>query len=206
MRSKFFIVVMAVFGIILLGSAINAHAASDTCLISMSPPTSFAVRIDTPSAGNGFSFGNVKLNTVYISSAPTVGISTVTNSGEVVADWKIRADDAAGWYLDDTNANKDTVGTDTATLCAIITTVATAPSDIDDGDFHISDDLLKNSPGGTDGEMNSDQYNDGGTDGDDVGAGEQRRLWIRLKTPDNTTTIDAQQFRMYIETYAPSEF
>jgi hypothetical protein len=131
----------------------------------------------------------------------------VTNSGSVVADWRRRADDAAGWYLDDNNSDKDVVGTDTATLCAIITATSDDPSDIDEGDFG-DEDLLNNTRTLTDCDMDGNQYSsDGsGVDGDSVGSGEQRRLWIRLKTPSNTTTIDAQQFRLYIEALASNTF
>jgi len=187
--------ILFVLTIFILGMAsLMAQQAEDSCVISMTPPTNYGVTIDTPTGG--LNLGNVNLDTVYFSSS-TVGISTVTNSGSVVSDWKIRGEALDTWTLIWSNGI-DGVQKDSATIAGILTSTTT------NAGTYGNNDLLMTSSGN----MVGDSYSsDGsGVDGDDVPASGQRRIHFRIHTPNQTTVTTQQRFKIIIEAYDPTTF
>lgn len=193
--------ILAVGMLLITGVSHAAVQDSDTCLISVTPPSNYEVTIATASAADGIDLGTVgTLGEVRYNTT----ITTVTNSGSVVSDWKIKVDNAATWMVDDSNSNIDTVGVDTVTICAVFgnTTSAVPTDDTYFGGGSV--DLLKT----TVQNMTTAAYNNGdaGVDGDNVGAGDAFRLHIRMRTPSGTTVTAKQQFRVTIEAHPSSEF
>ncbi|RLD16206.1 MAG: hypothetical protein DRI22_01485 [Caldiserica bacterium] len=187
--------ILLVLTIFVLGIAsLMAQEASDSCLILMSPPTEYGVKIDTPTGG--LNLGNVQLDTVYFSSS-TVGISTVTNSGSVVSDWKIRGVALDTWQLY-WGGGLDGVQKDSATIAAILTSTTT------NGGTFGSNDMVMTSAGSMTG--NSYSSDGSGVDGNDVPAGGQRRIHFRIHTPNQTTVTTQQRFRIIIEAYSADTF
>ena len=182
------------------GTANAAAEAQDTCLISVTPPSDYAIEITTASASDGIDLGTVgTLGEVRYNTT----VATVTNSGSVVSDWKISVDNAADWMVNDSNNDPDTVGVDTVTICAVLaeTTVA-VPTDDTYFDAVGATDLLRT----TAQNMSAGNYAYDTADGDNVGAASEYRLHIRMKTPSNTTVTAKQQFKVHIEAWASSTF
>ena len=184
-----------------------AHAGStSTCVIYVTPPTNYSVQISTPDGG--IDFGDVKLDTIYISSsvAGGIGISTVTNNGNVTSDWKIRAESLDDWTLTSRSGNtKDTVAEDQMNLTVILSST-TYEGDVGEGDFD-NYDIAEN----TSYDMFAGSYTITGSpaadgDGNGIQKDEQRRIWFRIKTPDNTTVKAEQKFRVYVEAWDAGTF
>ena len=182
--------------------AMNVEAATDSCLISVTPPTNYGITITTPSATNGIDFGSIALQDVEYNTL----VTTVTNSGSVVSDWKIKLESLDTWMVDDSNVamgadgDNTNVGVDTVTICAVLAETSVAvPSD---DTYFDAADLLKT----TLQNMASSSYAYDTADGNNVGAGTAYRLHTRIKGPSNTTVTSEQQFRITVETYASDEF
>ena len=198
-NKKFFKGLMALFTAILAFSGVSMAASTATCVIYVTPPSEFSVSIDTPTGG--INFGSVELDTVYISSAAGIGISTVTNNGQIVSDWKIRASVSDTWSLIPNSGNtKETVGMDQMNLCMVFKSTATSiigESDFADGDM--VDITTQN--------LDDPAFvAEAGYDGDNVGKDEKRHMFFRIRTPDNTTVTAQQRFRVIIDAYFPDEF
>lgn len=194
--------ILAVGMLLITGVGNAAVEDSDSCLISVTPPSDYGITITTASA-DGIDLGTVgTLGEILYNTT----ITTVTNSGEVVSDWKIRVDDAVTWVVDDSNTDANAVGVNTVTICAVFGSTTSAVPEDDtyfDADSD-SVDLLRT----TVQNMTTTAYNNGDAevDGDNVGAGDAFRLHIRMMTPSDTTVTTKQQFRVTIEAHESTSF
>ena len=174
---------------------------SDTCLITVQPPTNYSIRIDTPSV-NGIDFGTINLQQVKYNTA----ITTVTNDGSVVSDWKIKVTKLNTWMVDDSNTgmgadgDSTNVGVDTVTISAVLAETSVGVPTDDTYFDTVGDcyDLLKTSLVN----MTSDYHSYSTADGDDVPATQQYRLHTRIKGPQSTTDTGVQQFTLTIEAWS----
>ncbi|MFH1415066.1 MAG: hypothetical protein ABIH89_03140 [Elusimicrobiota bacterium] len=191
------IIGILVVGIILLLPAAGMAAIEDAevCTISITMGTlAYGVTMTTPT----ISFANVVLDSTNVYTA---GVSTVTNSGDIISDWKIKGEkvSASTWTLVHAGG-KDVVGENQATLCAILTPVATY--DVKNSSFTDADVIQA---AGAVANMTTTGFAEG-ADGDNVPAAGVRRLWFRLHTPSSTTSDDEQKFKITIEAHPSSAF
>ncbi len=198
--SKIILIILSM--LIISGISYAQSQAEDSCLLTVQPPTNFSIRIDTPSATLGIDFGNITLNEVKYNTL----ITTVTNDGSVVSDWRIKITQLNTWMVNDSNTDRNSVGVDTVTLCAVLTSSTTVVPTDDTYFDTVGDcyDLLKTSLQN----MTTDYYcygtdgNGNTVDGDDVPANASYRLHTRMKGPSSTTDIGQQQFRLTIEVWS----
>jgi len=163
----------------------SLHAASsDSLEISMTPVVTYSVVISTPA--NGLAFGNVNLNATYVSATT----ATITNNGNVSADWKIKATALNTWQLG------ATPGLDTVRILAVLKS-AVASS----GEFDTTNDLLTT----TEKNMDNVQFTVDQT-GNNVPASGVRLLTTRIDTPTDTSVDTEQKFRIDITAYPASTF
>ncbi len=194
MKKLIGIIGLMVIGGILLVSGIAG--ADDACIISVSPPSSYGVTISTPAGG--IDFGNVSLDTVYVYD----GTATVTNTGEVVADWQIRGVDASTWSLTAYSAgDKDSIGENQMNMCVVFAsmTYVGAPTDAEFDATDIVDATSRKVD-------NSEHSISAAGDGDDIGASASRMMFFRIHTPNGTTTTEEQDFKVYIEAMESNTF
>jgi hypothetical protein len=159
-------------------------ASTDSLEISMTPVVTYSVAVSTPA--NGLVFGNVNLNTTYVS--PTT--ATIINNGNVSADWKIKAAALNTWQLG------AAPGLDTVRILAVLKSAIAAS-----GEFDTSNDLLTVSEKN----MDNTQFTVDQT-GNNVPASGVRLLTTRIDTPTDTSVDTEQKFRIDITAYPSSTF
>ena len=178
MRKLFLLVVLA--GMVGMVYGLNPDAFQISC----TPSVNYSVQISTPAAGLAFSA--VAVGTTYVNSST----ATITNNGDVTADWKIKATALNTWTLGATPAQNVA-----RLLGALKSTLAVT------GDFDTALDLL------TTGEenMNATKYTVDQTGGD-VAKTTNRLLSIRLDSPTDTTVDVEQKFRVEVKAYPSGTF
>ncbi len=156
----------------------------DSFEISCTPSLTYAVTISTPAGG--LTFTGVAPNTTYVNSST----ATVTNSGNVSADWKIKGTELNNWTLGAAS------GSNIVRLLGALKSVIAVS-----GDFSTTDDLITTAER----EMNNIQHTVDQT-GNDVTISDQRLLSIRLDSPTDSTYETVQKFRVEIKAYPSSTF
>lgn len=165
---------------------ITVYAANpDSFEITCTPQVTYAITISTPAGG--LTFSNVQMNTTYVNSST----ATITNSGNVTADWKIAGYKMSNWSLGAAPAQNVV-----RLLAALKTELAT------EAEFSTTDDLIVEA---TERNMNSTLHTVN-TTGDNVPANGSRLLSIRLDSPTDTTYDTEQKFRIEIRAYPASTF
>lgn len=178
-------VLILVFGIITSSVIYADNPASFE--ITCTPIVTYSVTISTPS--NGLDFGFVELNTTYIHQTS----ATVKNTGNVRADWTLRAIALDTWTLGTQNLN-DT-GLNKAVLAAVFNSTPPALSSYENSDVLTSV------------EKDANEINFAGDqNGNDVLKNGERLLWIYLRTPTDTTVDTQQRFRVEIRAHPSSRF
>ncbi|GEM_PF-2853300 len=161
----------------------------DSITISMTPSVDYAVSIDQ----ENYSFGEIELNSVYLSTDTEI---TVYNSPSgVVSDWKIRGSDTGDWSLGESSDE------DQIQLRALLSETTVEGSEMDDAGLWEGEGLGAAAESITDTAHDLD-YGYDGADGSSVAAGEEKRIWFRLDTPEGTTVSAEQNFTVTIEAWA----
>ena len=161
------------------GIAVNPDSFEITC----TPVVTYSVTISTPASG--MEFTSVDVNQTYVSLTS----ATVTNNGNVTADWKITGQALDDWMLGAAPA------ADTVRLLGMLNSAPAAQ-----GEFSAADDVID-----TEADMDSTSYA-GDQDGNNVAPNADRLLWIRLDSPTDTSYDTTQRFRVLIQAYPSSEF
>ena len=183
----------------------------------------YSVMIDT--SGAAMDFGSMGLSDVKWSTEtiPANGPSTatVTNNGNVTADWQILAEKQTNvvWDLRDRSiADKDDVLRDSPTLCLILCPMTTALANITDGSFgdedmvdldtvwdniaapNYSSEPNQTAAEQTDGDGNNVTFTPAGGDAT------KRLMFLRIKAPSDTTVTSTQKFRINVRAMTSGQF
>lgn len=207
-------------------SPLNNPGNPDSVLIYIIPDVTYSVSIDTSDVA--MDFGNVNLDQVIYSTRPSTSLNltsaTITNTGNVTADWWIKMAPMTDTVWKSTShvsgVTKNTNGSDIINMTAILTPVTTSSALIDDGAFDSAEkDILDDQfrPMGPADFAGGDHSRAGFNNGDNVKPqmtnipGQDpkeasRILWLRLKAPSDTSVNSRQKFRIEIKTMGPDSF
>ena len=159
-------------------------ANPDQLIVTCTPSLTYAVTISTPAAG--LTFSAVDVNQTYVNT----DTATVTNSGNVSADWTIKGAAIDTWQL------ASAPGSDAVRLLGCLKD-GTATS----GEFDVNLDTITV----VEADLNAYNYT-AGTTGNNVAVSGSRLMSLRLDSPtDSTVSID-QKFRVEIKAYVSSKF
>ncbi|OGS28088.1 MAG: hypothetical protein A2297_07045 [Elusimicrobia bacterium RIFOXYB2_FULL_48_7] len=184
---KIFIRSLAVLALFAVTADLVYGVNPDSFEISVTPNIVYSVLISTPEGGIAFTSND--LNTAYVNA----GSATVTNNGNIVADWTMKATALNTWTLGTTLS--DNGGDNKMVLAAQFNGALPLAGD------YVDADVLTTS------EKDASTVNFAGTqNGDDVAKTDSRLLWIYVKTPTNTTVEIAQKFRVEVKAYPASRF
>lgn len=196
-----------VFSVMVMG-VVSVRAemqGSGEITISMNPPSEYGITISQ----EAYDFGDVTLDSSYLSTDEVI---TVTNSGLLVADWKIRGDHSqSDWKLAGQMDPAVTPNVDEIHLMAVLSDTLTDGSAIDGYTWVENDSIIHDVASqmvrvGEDLSAGRHTY-DGSATGDDVGSGESRRIWFKLRTPGDTTVhATAQEIGVTIEAWDAATF
>jgi hypothetical protein len=188
-RVKSWVVGLVVLALGLLGMVKVAEAAStDTIVLRVTPVVNLSVTISSPTDGIGYDFGGVDLGATSQAGLP----ATVTNNGNVNAQWMLRSETETGYTWTPGNA----VATDVAVLQALFGQPNGAyPIP---GNFDITDSTMSNLVNRS--SQNDLRYSTGGIMGASIppSGPNNRRLWFRIKMPPESTIAVEQRFRMFV--------
>ena len=214
MKRLLLIIVIALF------IAPFAHSvATDAFIVSISPSNLYAVAIDT--GGNTTDFGNMTLDQVRCSTysafaAGTPSSATVRNTGSAQADWQISTAKLDTWDLrprSSQDLNNTALATDTGTLCLVLVPAATCYKSVDNANFS-NDDMLDAVAGnwynmyGSSFTVYTNKTTDTGIpeDGNNVAVNSMRQIYVRMRTPHDTTVSGTQRYQISIRALAASTF
>jgi len=169
--------------VVVLGMGMAQAVSPDAFEISVTPSLNYSVAIATPASG--IEFTGIDVGTTYVSA----DTATVTNDGNVSADWKITGTALDDWTLGAAPA------ANVARVLAILNSEAAGS-----GDFDTSNDDI-----GPEANMDATNFT-GDQTGNDVAASAQRLMSIRLDSPTDTSYDSTQRFRVEVTAYPSSEF
>ena len=185
-RMKLWIAGLLMMGLAVLGMGKAAEASStDSIVLLVTPVVNMSVQITSPTANIGYDFSGVDLGATSQAGTP----ATVTNTGNIAAQWSLRANGLDNW------TNGTSVATDRAVLQALFGQPAGAyPST---ANFDSTDSTMTTT---TQTSQSDVRYSTGGIMGVSIppSGADSRLLWFRIKMPPESNYTPQQKFRMFV--------
>ena len=186
MKVKGWVVGLLMMGLMVLGMGKAAEASStDSIVLLVTPVVNMSVTITSPTANIGYDFSGVDLGATSQAGTP----ATVTNTGNIAAQWSLRANGLDNW------TNGTSVATDRAVLQALFGQPTGAyPST---AQFDSVDSTMTTT---TQTSQSDVRYSTGGIMGVSIppSGPDFRLLWFRIKMPPESSYTPQQKFRMFV--------
>jgi hypothetical protein len=203
---KKLLIVLVTVGAVSIASYANT---TDSFTITVTVNLNYSVLITTDDVGMSYTMNTpsevTQSTATWGAGAGHLSTATIMNNGSVTADWQIAGTiNSAGnaWHF---GSSKDTVASDTCTVCVILTDNDVSGIDIDTS--WDDNDLL----GGTGAtpewhNMTATLHNDGSADGENVAVNESHGLLYRIRMPSDVTTSNSQAITVHVRAMPSGTF